>query len=523
MAAYFELANPGGPNDQYPGLMSGMQPFGSSLNTSFWLNPAYSWQSDRRWETKLGEGTLPQLQFGGAHGNEVSNSESTQIFDSSGYTNDVTYTVGASFSIGSKINGVTGYWKAGYAGSFRTSTKTTTGFGTQVTFLNRMRSCNYPGPNCVASLAVQPYWLKALEGAPWVPTAFKNQKPWAITWKVWDISPMGGMNITSPTCPPPPPTGSLAAATTSRPPSSVDAGMAGGRAGTALAPVHASGRVVSGMGGGDGGEPTSHYAIQGGRLAWFLNGTEERIPMTADDFDPSKGVSVQLQERSWSLTTANGTWTRGGNVWTFQPNVNENRASLKIDFSTATYDLDIQKVDLSGRVPAGSTVLRVLVTVNQKYLFYTDLQHKIDIAWRWRQRPADADTLHVTSIEGRYNTATQAGKASIAGTLPAKLPAFGDVEVNVNEKPYIAQLVNLEDFQNAVQFGGIFRYAKKGLILFFDFGSKTWSVTFNDKAFHELLVPQAGVLRTRLSVGGVPWYRAENAVLDYSANLTLQK
>ena len=117
VAAYFELANPGGPNDQYPGLMSGMQPFSSSLNTSFWLNPGYSWQSDKRWETKLGEGILPQLQFGGGHSNEVSSSESTQSFDSSGYTKDISYTVGASFSAGSKVNGMTAYLKTGYAGS----------------------------------------------------------------------------------------------------------------------------------------------------------------------------------------------------------------------------------------------------------------------------------------------------------------------------------------------------------------------------------------------------------------------
>lgn len=525
MIASFELANPGGPNDQYPGLMSGMQPFNSSLNTSFWLNPGYTWRSDARWQTKLGEGTLPLLQFAPGAGQEESYSETTQSFESEGETTDVSLTVGFTIKAGTKINGFSQTTKAGYAGSFKTNTKTTTGFGTQVMFGMRMRSCNYPGPNCVSDLSVQPYWLQASAGAPWIPTAFQNQKPWAITWKVWDMHPLGGMDITSPTCPPPPPASSSLAAlnTTSLPGSSVDAGIAGGRAGTSLPPVHASGRVVSGMGGGQGGEPDSHYAIQGGRLAWVLNGTEERIPMTADDFDPSKGVTVQLQELSWSLTPANGTWIRGGNNWTFRPKGGENRMSMQLDFGKATYDLQIQKADLSGRVPAGTNIVRLLLTVNDLYMFYTDLEHDVDIAWRWSQPAPDDKTLHVTSFEGRYNSATQAGKASIAGTLPADLPAFGDVEVNVNEHPYVAQLVGREDFQQAVQSGGVFKYAKQGLILGFDFGTKTWSATFNDKAFHELLVPQVGALRTRVAVGGVPWYKAENAVLDYSANLRLRQ
>lgn len=660
VVARFELANPGGPNDDYPGLMTRtgstgapLPPFASSLNTKYWSNPGYTWRSDARWETKLGEGSLPLLQFTGGLGTEASYTSSTQSFDSEGETTDVSLRAGVKFGVGTKFNGMSETVTVGYDGSFKTSTKTTTGFGEQVQFLLKMKSCNYSSnPYCVSRLSVQPYWLLGGAGAPWIPDAFKNQKPWAITWKVTDMTPAVPMNLTGPIgCPPPPLTPSwltatavsstqidlawenvagetaysverstdggttwepnattgvdvttfsdtgLTSSTTYRyrvmsvnsygfsAPSAIatattlganarstmsatetavtlganstpadlatgtsatrgdtitpttsgtlnannsassGTGIAGGRFGTSLPPVNASGRAVSGMGGGLGGEPYSHYAIEGGRLAWFLNGAEERIPMTAGDFDAFKGVSVQIQELSWSLTSANGTWTRSGEVWTFEPrkSAEQNRVSMKLDFGSATYNLDIQKVDLSGRVPAGTAIVRVLVTVNDLYMFYTDLQHDIDIAWRWSLPAPDASTLHVTSMEGRYNSATQSGKASIAGTLPADLPAFGDVEVNVNEHPYLAQLVGREDFQQAVQSGGTFKHAREGLILLFDFGSKTWSMTFNGKAFHNLLVPQVGVLRTRLSVGGVPWYRAEDAVLDYSANLTLSK
>lgn len=53
-----------------------------------------------------------------------------------------------------------------------------------------------------------------------------------------------------------------------------------------------------------------------------------------------------------------------------------------------------------------------------------------------------------------------------------------------------------------------------------DFGKKTWSATFNGKAFQQF-VPIMGKFRARIAVGGAPLVNAEDAVWDYSANLTL--
>lgn len=527
VAATFELANPGGPNDQYPGLMSGMQPFNSSLNTRFWYNPGYSWKSGAYWQTTLGEGSLPLLQFVPGAGQETSYTELAQSFESEGETTDVSFVVGLNLSVGSKVNGMTQSTKAGYAGSFKFNTTTKTGFGNQFTFGMKMRSCNYPGANCVSYLSVQPYALQATDSrAPWIPTAFKTQKPWAIAWKVWDMSPAGGLSINNPTCPPPPPptlANRLAALTSGNKAAAGTPPVGdGSRAGTSLPPAQASGRVVSGMGGGQGGEPDSHYAIQGGRLSWLLKGTEDRIPMTAAEFDPSKGVTVEIQDLSWSLTNGNGSWTRSGESWNFKSKGAENTISMSLDFGSATYQLQLQKLDLSAHVPAGSRIIRLMVSVNDKYIFYTDLEHDVDVAWRWSRPAADDKTLHVTSFDGRYNSSSQSGNASMVGTLPADLTAFGDIEVNVNDHPYVAELVSLDEFQRAVQSKSTFRYAKQGVILVFDFGRKTWSATFNGEAFHELLAPRAGAFRTRVLVGGVPWYKADNTVLDYSANLKLR-
>jgi hypothetical protein len=356
--------------------------------------------------------------------------------------------------------------------------------------------------DCVKELTVQPYWLRATDkDAPWIPTAFKGtallsaNMPWCVTWQVTHVIP----NPIS--------------------------GVAGSYLGQALAPLNAGGRIVNGSGGGEGGDPYSHYFIEGGRMAIVdHNGIETRIPMTADQFDPSKGVSIEVEGMSWSSAGAKGSWKRGGNIWTFQTDPSaQPHVVLSLDFGSATYDLQIQKADLNGRVLAGVTNTRLILTVNQLYTFQTALQHDIDIAWRWSQPTPDSLTAHVTSFQGRYNSATQSGNMSLAGTLPAVLPAFGDLEIDVNSHPYLVRLLNFDGFQQAFQSGGVLKYAKNGLILVVDFGNKTWSATFNNKAFSALAAPRSGKFRAQLLVGGHPWLNAENAVLNYSANLTLRR
>lgn len=541
--ANFELENPGGPNDRYPGLMAGIGPFGCSRSLYDWYRfPAgvYSWENDPRWDTKLGENNvinpdqstwptqgqylktkIQPLEFVPGAGTENSYAQSDQHYDTRGDTKEISITEGGSISVGTAVNGFTFNEKGGYAGSFGWSTKTTTGFGSQLSFTLRMKPCNVPGAGCLSSLSVQPYWLLAKNGdagagAPWIPPAFSNDRPWAITWKASGATPIPTSSFT---CGP---------ATTSTLISSSLVGSSyadDSRAGTAPPPAKAFGRIVSGDGGDEPGEQYSHYVIEGGRLTWVETGTEERIPMTADDFDPAQGVAFEVQDFSWSSSSGNGAWSRSGDIWIFKPNgrVRENRVTLKLDFGAAAYDLHIEKADLSGRVPAGSTIVNLILTVNQRYAFFTPLSHNVDIAWRWSASAPDSDKAHVTSFQGRYDTATQSGKVSIAGTLPATLPAFGDLSVDVNGHPYLARLIDLDGFQEAFENGDAIKYAKKGVIIVVDFGEKTWSATFNGEAFHELIVPQMGRFRANISVGGAPWGKLEDAVWDYSANLALRE
>ncbi len=417
------------------------------------------------------------------------------------------------FSVGSETD-----LTAGYDGKFSWNTKTTTGLATTVEVFQATPSCS--DHSCFDKVKVQPYWLHPVVqksgdepgGVPWVPAAFKSQSPWCLTWRVTWACHMGEY------CP------GSAALSPLNASSLAPLNASGGISGTALPPVNAFGRVVNGSGGEDGGAPYSHYVIQGGRLAWGnAEGGEQRIPMTADDFVPSKGVSLEVNGLSWS-TSGSGSWQRTGDTWRFQTNPSaEPSVTLKLDFGSATYDLEIQKADLNGRVAAGVRNTGLALVVNQRYKFLTILHHEVDIAWRWSRPMMDFDStkMQVTLFQGRYNSSKQTGNMSIAGTLPAELPTFGDLELNVNDHPYVAHLISLDGFQEAFETGGVVKYAKEGAIVVVDFGHRTWSATFNNKAFQKLLAPQWGAIRSRLLVGGVPWSGEDHPIVDYSANLTL--
>lgn len=535
--ANFELENPGGDNDQYPGLMKGMASFPCSRDLYGWYRfppGVTSWESDKRWNTKLGEHDvvnpdedsrptlgeylelkLQPMQFVPGSGSMPSYALSGVHYDTEGSTTDVTFNVGAGLSAGTATNGASVNAKVGYAGSFGWATKTTTGAGTQISFNLDMKACNVWTADCISGLTVQPYWLMAKAGeagagAPWIPTAYQNDRPWAIVWKAYGANP----DPTSPLSCSTAPSSMLFASSLAE----------DSRAGTSAPPSSAFGRIVSGNGAGEPGDQYSHYVIEGGRLSWVETGTEERIPMTADDFDPAKGVSFEVPAFYWSSSSGNGTWTRNGSSWTFEPkgNVQENRVTLTLDFGAATYDLDLERANFNGAVPAGSTIVNLILTVNQRYAFFTPLNHDVNITWAWSQPAPDAAKMHVTSFQGRYDSNRQSGKVSIGGTLPAILPAFGDLSVDVNGHPYMARLIELDDLQKAFENGGSIQYSKKGLIVAVDFGKKTWSATFNGQAFQDL-VPVMGKFRAKISVGGTPLAQSQGAVWDYSAQLRLRR
>lgn len=543
---YFDLRNPAASGSLFAGMGSFdyADIYMNHVSLDYWLAPknrttneVLNWQYDERWETRAGDGgtTYYSCKSGDTSCNSIakllasSGSQDTSTYKlvketmtGSGHTDEVHLERGASiggelklkgFSVGAENN-----ISVGYEGKFSWNTKTTTGTGTTVTASQLVPACALSETDCYRSVNVRPYWLHPVASfaaagkIPWIPTAFQSQTPWCLTWKITTACKVGELNCPSGA-------GSSDYATLSPLSASV-----GGFSGTAPPPDNAFGRIVNGSGGGEGGEPYSHYFVQGGHMAWLNDeGGELRIPMNADDFLPAQGVTIEVNGGSWS-SSGNGTWKRHGDTWQFQTNPGaQPRVTLNLDFGSATYDLTIQKADLNGRVLAGVTNARLVLGVNDRYRFYTVLNHDIDISWQWSKPPADNATSHVTLFEGRYNSGNQSGKMAMAGTLPADLPAFGDMEININDRPYVARLITMDGFQEAFEAGSVFRYAKEGLILFIDFGNKTWSATFNEKAFHSLLAPRWGTVRARIIVGGVPLMTEDNAIVDYSANLKLRR
>ncbi|MRR58790.1 MAG: hypothetical protein EG824_11345 [Deltaproteobacteria bacterium] len=541
---YFDLRNPEASGEDFAGM--GWFNYGDVYNNTdardWWHAPIdrrtgepLDWQNDERWETRAGDGspTYYHCTSGDNSCNAItpilasSGSEDTRSYElvketmtGSGHTNEIELnrgkSVGGELSLdGFKVGGENSI-NVGYDGKFSWNTKTTTGTGTAIGLGQLVPACALTQTDCYKWVRVRPYWLNAVPSfaaagrIPWIPSAFKNQSPWCLTWKITTTCKVGEQN-----CPLSASAGNVALS----PLSASDGGIGG----TAPPPVNAFGRVVNGNGGDDGGAPYSHYVIQGGRMAWVDDdGGEHRIPMTADDFVPSIGATIEVAGGTWSAS--GNAWKRHGDSWMFQTNPGaQPRVTLNLDFGSATYDLTIQNADLNGRMLAGVTKARLVLGVNQRYKFFTILNHDIDISWQWSKPPADNATTHVTSFEGRYDSTNQSGKMEIAGTLPADLPAFGDMEINVNDHPYVVRLITMDGFQGAFETGSVFKYAKEGLILDIDFGKKTWSATFNEKAFHSLLAPRWGTVRARIIVGGVPWMTEDNAIVDYSANLKLRQ
>jgi hypothetical protein len=500
------IKNPDGSYKPNSGLLQGMKPFPYSTDFSGWS--AQNWDRlDQPWVIKLGPITSPNIPLITHETDQNLGQEfthTTEDVDASEETTSNEIRNNTSVEAGTGLLGFGVNLTVGKDSSFSTSVSTKVSFGENVRADLGMKNCTAGDLACVSSLWVQPYLLQAMGKAPWVPDLYPTpdgaKGPWCMTWTVTRRCPGGPGNCDSNS----PPTGASAAT-------------------LPLLPLNASGRIVSGNGGGAQGGPYSHYFVEGARLAWAdANGGEVRIPMTADEFVPSQGVTIEVNGKS-SSSSGNGSWTRSGNIWTFQtdPKAQQNRILLQLDFGSATYNLQITKVDLEGHIFAGMTDVVLRLGVNGKYMFSTTLHHDVDITWQWSQPPADNLTTHVTSFQGRYNSVTQSGNMSIAGTLPQDLPAFGDVAMVINGEEKTFPLISMDGFRQAFLTGGTLKYAKEGLILVVDFGNKTWSATFNNKAFGRLLAPRWGKISAKFLVGGLPWHTGEEAVLDYSANLTL--
>ncbi|MBI5584346.1 MAG: hypothetical protein HY892_11015, partial [Deltaproteobacteria bacterium] len=323
--AAFELANPGGPNDDYPGLLSGIGPFSNSTDFTGWN---LGWEANgansgtTHYVTLLGDGTkgetkLNTITFGSGGNGMVSFSQEIETVTTTGQTSDVDVSNQTGLDVGTELLGFKADLKAGYDGHFSNSVTNTATLGTEVAAVLGMISCFEP--TCIKTLTIQPYLLQATDNqAPWVPAGYNAQLPWAMHWKIVSYTTIGGQQ------------------TGASPPAD-----------------QASGAIVGGAAAGSGrvaGSGGSSYSLVGGKMAWQEDEwTLKPIPLTAQGFNPALGVTVKLNGYTWSSLNANGTWIRQGNIWTFRTgsSLPGDLVVLKLDFGAYTWDFNLSQADLS--------------------------------------------------------------------------------------------------------------------------------------------------------------------------------
>lgn len=497
----FELVNPGGPNDDYPGLFSGMQAFGKSTDLAFWHDQVWE-TTTQPWTVKFGKGTYGEpkvnpLSFGTGSVTNSTISQEQETVSSSGLSQKLEIGGGASISVGTKLKGIKAELNAGYDSTFSTTVTNATSFGSELELELTMAPCAVSEPGCVTAVTDEVYMLAPTAvadgqtGAPWLPTAYAEQLPWAITWRTSSYATSGGTE-----------------------------------SGLGAPPETAAGLVVGGQGGTtESGESAwSRYVLRGAQLGWTdAHGERTALPMTAAQFKPAKGVEVGLNGFTWSSLAASGTWTRSGKVWRYESrrSVKRNKVFVRLDFGKGTWDLELYNADLSGRLAANAGDIQVTLVLNGKYSLKHDLQHHVEMAWRWSGKARDPRSIELTSYEGLSDGATQTGEARLEGTLPETLATFGDMTFEVNGRAVHVPLLERDDFLETLKAGGRLVHDANGLRLVLDFGKRTWSASFEGPAFHRLHAPVRGGTTVKVRVGGVEWGRCVIDVADFTSRLKL--
>lgn len=495
----FELASPGGPNDSFPGLMSGLAPLTTSTDFTGWKQ---GWESNSatsatsHYTTLLGDSTAGEtkintITFVNGSNGQASFSQDIETVTTTGQTSDVDVSNQTSLDLGTEVNGFKADLKAGYDGHFSNSVTNTTTLGSDVEAALGIPACYEPA--CIKTLTVQPYLLQATDNnAPWIPAGYNSQLPWAMHWKIMSYTTIGGV-----------------------------------QSGVSPPPSQASGIIV---GTSEGPEKASRsrgssYSLRGGKMVWQEDdGTLKPIPMKAREFVPALGVSLELNGYTWSSSEADGKWSRRGSIWTFKTNrrVNKDIVVLKLNFATMSWDLDLSKADLSPFLKVSEGRIHVELSVNGKYELYFDCEHQVEGQWDHtplERASSDGLGLSLSRYKGFFDPFTGMGIATLEGDLPTGLQHFGDISFLVNGRQVDVPLISRENYAKALAKGKkLVVRQKRGLQLFLDFGKNKWQVYFHGK-IHPLLMPRLAATKIQVKVGGELRYQGEHNVQDYTSRL----
>ncbi|MGR8935901.1 MAG: hypothetical protein ACU837_16205 [Gammaproteobacteria bacterium] len=461
---YFNLQRPADGSIQ--NLFVGMPPYPFSTDLATWHSRIPDWNppdaAHADWKVIFGNVSDPavdQLKQTGPVNTQYTTSNS--VADTSTNSNKFSVEAGATFDI---LEGFSEGIKIGYDAEFENSTEVSTTITTDVSMDLNMRIPANPGD--VANLTIQPFWLQATSAdAPWVPSGYSGNLPWAITWNVisYDIFGQGTLG---------------------------------------LAPHPLSSRGIIGTGKGQ----KDSYKIDAGFMAWEdAEGVRTPPPLSAGDFNPAKGATVSLNGHVFSArNNLDGRWRRQGDRWKYRTILlgNAYPFTLELDFANHRWFFETTSRQLEKIFPIADNQVGVQLSLQGIYRFTHWLPHHVNSAWLQRLDKTEWKPYGVRFIKGAYDTLSDVGYTVLKGHIPVNERHFGDVELLINNSAVSIPLLRTKGFLRRLKNRGQVTYKTHGLSFNLDFGNGRWEAYIEDSWFNGKMAPKKGAVRVQMRVGG---------------------
>ena len=345
-----------------------------------------------------------------------------------------------------------------------------------------------------SSDTVIPYLLQATShDAPWVPTGYTGPLPWLLTW-----------------------TTSGADAQTAAESDAVTGTASHPAFGRTPAPEMAGGSItgyatpnVTKYSKDDLGQSLlrqDSYFIKGGKLAFMKPyGQTARIPMTAADFNPYRGVKLNINNTDIPISSNLGNWALTGRVWKYKSKANPNQASveLSLDFGTGTWDIDVSQAVLWWNTEPLNPVVITTLTLNDRYTLINRLGHSIAFKWESDLNSVEGQEYGIDTIQVERDYQGK-GHAVLSGYMPDIIKEFGDFSVRMNLSQHDIPITRANDFLTKLAAKSTITYSDDSAAMTADIAKGTWSCTI-DAAQFERPHPVAGKdgkLQLELKLGG---------------------
>jgi len=372
--------------------------------------------------------------------------------------------------------------------------------------VNTGLTLTYATAGMLSSDQVVPYLLQATSSdAPWVPTGYTGPLPWLLTWKTSGADAQMAAESDAVT-------GTVSHPAFGRTPAPE---MAGGSI-TGYAKPNVTKYSKDDL--GQSLPRQDSYFIKGGKLAYMKPyGQTARIQMTAADFNPYKGIKLNINDTDIPISSNQGNWTLTGRVWKYKSTPNPKQASveLSLDFGAGTWDLDVSQAVLWWNTEPLNPVVITTLTLNDRYTLINRLGHSIAFEWESDLNSVEGQEFGVNSIHVERDYQGK-GQAVLSGYMPDIIKEFGDFSVKMNRSQHDIPITRANDFLTKLLAKDTLTYSNDSAAMTADISKGTWSCTI-DAAKFERPHPVAGKdgkLQLELKLGGRPVF-SQRVSCDY--------